>query len=664
MIAYVESSENATCFSECDGSTTLIIQGGTPPYYINSFPLHPEDEIITEMTIIEGICAGAEVYRIRDSNNCTSAATTLIEAYTPDDVALSDLEVAFTCIENVQSLNYSFHYASNLIGETFELWVDGQLVDQQIIEAGQTEWSSVVSLEEGVNSYGAGVRLSSSDSCDFSYDFFETIVCCVEPTEIEHEITSWCYGGKAYVKVEFNGTLDSSDAFFLNVGGQNIFAHSGAPSPVVQLPTGGAWTVTVSHIENAHCAISTEIEIVDCLAICWDQNGNETCDPGEDYNGDGLCNEYDCDRLFCLDSNKNGECDPEEDYNGDGICNQHDCDVLFPNDEIGVWPGDTNLDGIANNMDLVNIGLGFNQNGPARAEQNIAWYEHAAENWENNTVFFANTKHADCNGNGNIDLSDVEAIVQNYGSIHGKTEGEEGTEGAAPIFVEFPEGSLEPGQSLSLPLMYGTEDTPVANAYGLAITVDYSNAFLVAASLNFDNSWIGELGTDAISLVKHFPEEKRFEVAFTRITQTSTAGFGQIGTIQGTLPENLQELVDLNSELSISIANVSVVNENAEEEPFDVMEVPGTVTFSQEDFASELLVYPTIVHTQLNIVNQESENLSYLNIIDIKGKVVYTEKLSNQTSYKIRLPEMSSGIYFLELGNEAFRDVRKIQVAQ
>jgi hypothetical protein len=78
-----------------------------------------------------------------------------------------------------------------------------------------------------------------------------------------------------------------------------------------------------------------------------------------------------------------------------------------------VWAGDANKDGIANYRDLLPIGVAHSQTGAAR-NGNVVWSPKTVSNW--NTTFSDgnfNAKHIDCDGNGVIDLSDIEVTKAN-----------------------------------------------------------------------------------------------------------------------------------------------------------------------------------------------------------------------------------------------------------
>ena len=53
--------------------------------------------------------------------------------------------------------------------------------------------------------------------------------------------------------------------------------------------------------------------------------------------------------------------------------------VLFQGDSV--WPGDANDDGIANNYDVLTLGLGFTALGPPRQTTSTAWQPHLSYQW-------------------------------------------------------------------------------------------------------------------------------------------------------------------------------------------------------------------------------------------------------------------------------------------
>jgi hypothetical protein len=76
---------------------------------------------------------------------------------------------------------------------------------------------------------------------------------------------------------------------------------------------------------------------------------------------------------------------------------------------VGVWPGDTNNDGIVNEADVLPIGQFFNNTGPARINRSLQWKEQLTVPWDK---FFST--FADADGDGVVRLQDVFAIGLNW----------------------------------------------------------------------------------------------------------------------------------------------------------------------------------------------------------------------------------------------------------
>ncbi|MEO0877198.1 MAG: cohesin domain-containing protein, partial [Bacteroidota bacterium] len=69
--------------------------------------------------------------------------------------------------------------------------------------------------------------------------------------------------------------------------------------------------------------------------------------------------------------------------------------IMVTSDNL-VWPGDTNEDGIANNLDVLPLGLGFESTGPSRINPSTSWLPQFAAPWPAATPESSiNFRHAD-----------------------------------------------------------------------------------------------------------------------------------------------------------------------------------------------------------------------------------------------------------------------------
>ncbi len=80
---------------------------------------------------------------------------------------------------------------------------------------------------------------------------------------------------------------------------------------------------------------------------------------------------------------------------------------------LGVWPGDTNNDGVVNAADVLPIGVYWNKTGPARQKSSCDWIGQPALSWTPEVATYA-----DANGDGMINQADVLCIGLNWSRIH------------------------------------------------------------------------------------------------------------------------------------------------------------------------------------------------------------------------------------------------------
>ncbi|MCW3125348.1 MAG: hypothetical protein JWO03_1006 [Bacteroidetes bacterium] len=197
-----------------------------------------------------------------------------------------------------------------------------------------------------------------------------------------------------------------------------------------------------------------------------------------------------------------------------------------------VWPGDANHDGVADNNDLLPIGIAYGLNGFTRPDQSIVWNAHYAADWGVQFVNGTNTKHADCDGNAVVDANDTTAILLNFGLTHTKTGGygQPWRSGAPGIKLEYSKDTVAAGDTLTVSMILGDSITPATNIYGFAFNYHYDPLVLDTATTSFGyiNSFLGN-STNMIQLHKDFKELGIIRTAVTGINHLNRSGYGIIG---------------------------------------------------------------------------------------------------------------------------------------
>ena len=330
-----------------------------------------------------------------------------------------------------------------------------------------------------------------------------------------------------------------------------------------------------------------------------------------------------------------------------------------------VWPGDVNNDGIANNFDLLPIGVAFNQTGTPRLDQTIAWYEHPAFDWSDDFDDGANHKNADCDGSGTIDGDDVFAIDDNYGLTHAKTE--ISTSDGFPIYFDTDQTDFSPSSPVELSVNLGLPANPLTEFYGLAFRLHFDAAMVDPASVTFDflpTSWVGNAG-NTITLVKSFAEMGYVDAAIVRTDHINTSGSGQIGALNFVIIENIDGKTESEIALNLEITNIRCIN--AAEQFIDISPEPYSIEIigvgiETSGNGNKWTVYPNPANNAITLQLPDEEVL-FINLMDVSGKLVYTHQSPSQKLWQIPSAQLPQGVYFLQIGlNDGTTSAKKVAV--
>ncbi|MEZ4888288.1 MAG: DUF5011 domain-containing protein [Chitinophagales bacterium] len=342
-----------------------------------------------------------------------------------------------------------------------------------------------------------------------------------------------------------------------------------------------------------------------------------------------------------------------------GVCNEPcegfiDCANSDPcsNDIGDVWPGDTNNDGIANNFDLLPIGIAYGNTGSPRVNPTLAWVGQVADDWTDTLADGVNYRHIDCNGDGEILLNDIEGIIQNYGETHAKKSSNSGSSDDTPLYVELPDSDLNQGDSLTAPIIFGTAEIPATNVYGIAFTVNFDSELVAPESVavTFEECWLGTEGSNLITLSQPFGEEGAIDVAITRIDLTNQTGYGTIGTLTGII-DNIAGKKSAQQDLTVTISNIRAISANETEIPVFPTADTVIVTDIRESLVNdsiEMFPNPAKNHLSVRIPDlQKVHSLQLYNLVGGLEKNWTVEELSPQNVLQLDLSKLQSGVYFL-----------------
>ena len=328
----------------------------------------------------------------------------------------------------------------------------------------------------------------------------------------------------------------------------------------------------------------------------------------------------------------------------------------------GVYPGDANRDRTCNMRDLLSLGTQFGATGPIRANATLAWQGQPATDWQGQSPDGINSKHADCDGNGIIDVRDTLAIAMNYSQLHldfaGKGNG-------IPVTISpTTTGSFKRGDTVTYRIDWGDMSNAVQNAYGVTLSLQYDTSQWNSNSLRvlYPNSWLGTPNTDMLTMTYHDPVNGRLDLGWVRTDGMTRNGFGQIGSIVIVLDDDISKRgIAVNWEVLDAYAidnqalSIDVLPEFA---PVYVDYADGI----SPDISASLSVFPNPSHDGRLLLKWTGVyGKGAISVFDVYGKKVYEKAFSSgKTEDRIQLNGLPAGTYILKVDAGEKRMMKKL----
>lgn len=337
-----------------------------------------------------------------------------------------------------------------------------------------------------------------------------------------------------------------------------------------------------------------------------------------------------------------------------GLCGNDTVSVVVTPcsiDSSDVWAGDADNNGIADNNDLLAIGIGYGISGATRPNATLAWQAEACNSWGSVLLDGTNLKHADCDGNGIINAYDTLAVIQNFGLTHNKNEDERAERSGTPTLnIVFDKNAYSNGDTLVASIQLGDALMPVSDLYGLAFTYNFDPSVIDVStiSFNYSNSWIGN-NTDKISIVKGFNDAGILKTAVTRVDHTNRSGYGEIAQFRAVIT------VDNNDEVYTTtnfITNSKAIDKNEQEialsEGTDSARVGYKISGINEAHNSiNWSLYPNPTNNFITI--KSAENIEGIEIYNVLGEKIYRETPQRKQTKVIDVSNLPNGVYIAQI---------------
>ncbi len=330
-----------------------------------------------------------------------------------------------------------------------------------------------------------------------------------------------------------------------------------------------------------------------------------------------------------------------------------------------IWPGDANNDLIANNYDILDIGLNYAYTGPVRVDNQIDWTPKYADNFTGNPVNFKingyNIKHDDCDGNGVINAEDTLAVLQNYNAVHPVYKQLQVLQNGVPLSIQFVQSNPTNGSVVKAKVLLGSSSIPAANIYGVAFSVSIDTTMIVTGTVSCrtNNSWMKSGDPSFLHLKKELYNNERVDVALCRSTRTNISGGGEIAELEMIMKDDItgKQANTIQKPLLLNLSRILLINANGD--TIAVSATGDTIAVTQEIGIGEsvsnklIKIYPNPVKDNLYL-QMPNALVNQISIIAADGRVVQEERLNNtHAAYaRINVSALPAGVYLIKVTSD------------
>lgn len=312
-----------------------------------------------------------------------------------------------------------------------------------------------------------------------------------------------------------------------------------------------------------------------------------------------------------------------------------------------VWPGDANSDGIADNLDVLELGLHFTQTGTPRGITSNLWQAYHATNWIGTITNGENVNHSDCNGDGTINDNDTLAIFNNYNLTHA-FKPTAITTSSAQISVVPDQALVAKGTWGTSSIYLGDASTAINTINGVAFTVNYDKTILETDSvwIEYPTSFINASNQNLKFRKRDFSNGKLY-TATTHTISGNVSGYGKIATLHYKIKSSLTT----DNVLNLSIAQANQSNASGVITPLTagsatLMAIGASVGLNELTNGNYISLHPNPTNGVLTI--NSTVELQKIEVMAVTGQLLMSE-VPLSTSYVLHLDHLANGVYFVNL---------------
>jgi hypothetical protein len=306
-----------------------------------------------------------------------------------------------------------------------------------------------------------------------------------------------------------------------------------------------------------------------------------------------------------------------------------------------VWPGDANSDGIVGTTDVLEVGLQASATGSARNPGGNTYAAQRCSNWSGTISSGKNKCHADCDGSGTVDNSDLTAITANFSQTHAfRSSGSSGHD----IRVVSDQPYFVAGVWNRADIVVGDASNPF-NIYGLTFDLDYSaNVVDPGQSYMVYNSSFLNANNQNAEFIKYGTSGGKVYAATVRTDHNNVLGHGKIGELYFKLaPGTEGQFMNFNIGNSVWTDNTGVLN-TLGGNSISIQILADETGLAESGALPGIRLLPNPASQQVTLLSEGSAPVAYV-LSDISGRILGKGEFARST--EIQTADLAPGVYFI-----------------
>ena len=308
-----------------------------------------------------------------------------------------------------------------------------------------------------------------------------------------------------------------------------------------------------------------------------------------------------------------------------------------------IYAGDANHDGTADGRDFLVVAQYLDKQGTKRSAP-LGWAPAINENWNSQGANGTDLKHADCNGDGIIEVDDLGISELHYARINEYWIEEQPDYGNDIVILGEPL-SVDASDFSILEFQFDAAfNVNLDSLYGYSFSVAFDSVYWKQASVETEDVLPGEF-----RFARYLEKQKRLEFSFTgtdlknRPLPSESIGSFRLKRAEDILlfPHERDTTYLEIGRAQVSLANGEIINLKGRRVP---VVFKGSTTSVSSPNPIKLAVYPNPTSGSITVRAGELLGGSLYSILDYTGRLVESGRLhSDKTQIAIESP----GIYVL-----------------